>query len=94
MEQVGVRRLRQETSSLLRRVAAGEVLEVTDHGHPVARLVPILHSSVDQMMVEGRIPPAAADLRETMHQRGLPCPPEPGRPVLSEVLAKMRADER
>ena len=94
MNQVGVRRLKQETAALLRRVAAGEALEITDHGHPVARLVPILHSSVDQMIAEGRIRPAAADLQQTMRQLGLPRSHEPGKPLLSEVLAEMRADER
>ena len=94
MEQVGVRRLKQETATLLRRVAAGEALEITDHGHPVARLVPIVRSSVDQMIAEGRIRPAASDLKETMHQLGLPRPQDPGRPSLSQVLAEMRANER
>lgn len=94
MEQIGVRRLKQETAALLRRVAGGEALEITDHGHPVARLVPILRSSVDQMIAEGRIRPAAGDLEDTMRQLGLPRPREPGRPLLSEVLAEMRADER
>ncbi len=94
MEQVGVRRLKQETASLLRRVAAGEALEITDHGHPVARLVPILRSSVDQMIAEGRIRPAVGDLKETMRRLGLPRPRDPRRPLLSQVLAEMRADER
>lgn len=94
MEQVGVRRLKQETAALLRRVAAGEALEITDHGHPVARLVPILRSSVDQLIAEGRIRPAAGDINEIMRRLGLPRPQDPGRPVLSEVLAEMRADER
>ena len=94
MEQVGVRRLKQETAALLRRVAAGEALEITDHGHPVARLVPILRSSVDQMIAEGRILPATADLKDTMRRLGLPRPQEPGKPLLSKVLAELRADER
>ena len=48
-------RLKQDASALLRSAAAGKALEVTDHGHPVARLVPILHRPVDQIIVEGRI---------------------------------------
>lgn len=94
MEQVGVRRLKQETAALLRRVVAGEALEVTDHGHPVARLVPIMRSPVDQMIAEGHIRPARSNLQETMRELGLPRPQEPGRPALSEVLAEMRSDER
>ncbi|MFN2462287.1 MAG: type II toxin-antitoxin system Phd/YefM family antitoxin [Candidatus Dormibacteria bacterium] len=94
MDQVGVRMLKQETATLLRRVVGGESLEITDHGHPVARLVPILHSPVEQMIAEGRIRPARSDLNETMRQLGLPRAQEPGSPVLSDVLAEMRSDER
>jgi antitoxin (DNA-binding transcriptional repressor) of toxin-antitoxin stability system len=39
--QVGVRDLRQNLSVHLRRVIAGETLEVTDRGHPVAILAPL-----------------------------------------------------
>jgi len=39
--QVGVRELRQNLSVYLRRVKAGEALEVTERGHVVALLVPL-----------------------------------------------------
>lgn len=42
MERVGVRQLRQNLSVYLRRVKQGEPLEVTERGHPVARLEPIV----------------------------------------------------
>jgi prevent-host-death family protein len=38
---VGVRELRQNLSVYLRRVKAGEALEVTERGHVVALLVPL-----------------------------------------------------
>ena len=41
MTSVGIRQLRQNASALLRLVAAGETIEITDHGHPVARIVPL-----------------------------------------------------
>ena len=41
MASVGVRELRQRASELLRRVQAGETIEVTDHGRPVALLAPL-----------------------------------------------------
>jgi prevent-host-death family protein len=41
MERVGVRELRQNLSVYLRRVKAGERLEVTERGEPVARLEPL-----------------------------------------------------
>ncbi len=37
---VGVRELKQSLSSYLRRVRRGESITVTDHGEPIARLVP------------------------------------------------------
>jgi prevent-host-death family protein len=41
MKRIGVRELRQHASKYLEEVAAGESIEITDRGHPVARLVPI-----------------------------------------------------
>jgi len=41
MRQVGVADLKNNLSRHLRAVEAGEVLEVTDHERPIARLVPI-----------------------------------------------------
>ncbi len=88
---VGVRELRQNLSVYLDRVKAGETLEVTEHGQPVARLTPrpVEHMSiVDRMIAEGRITPATGD------HRLIPLPPKiPGRP-LSEILKEMRDEER
>ena len=39
---VGVYEARTRFSQLLQRVAAGEEITITRHGHPVARLVPAL----------------------------------------------------
>ena len=87
---MGVRELRQNLSVYLDRVKAGETLEVTEHGHPVARLGPNLPerlSIVDQMIADGRITPATGD------HRTLPPPPKiPGRP-LSEILQEMRDED-
>lgn len=90
MQQVGVRELRDNVSSVLRRVASGEVIEVTDHGHPVARLVPVRYRSVlEQMVAEGRATAAEGDL---LDEEPLPIPP--GAPSGSQALAELRADER
>ena len=87
---VGVRELRQNLSVYLDRVKAGETLEVTEHGRPVARLTPNEGprlSLIDQMIADGRITPASGD------HRTLPYPPSiPGRP-LSEILQEMRDEE-
>ena len=85
-----MRELRQNLSVYLDRVKAGETLEVTEHGHPVARLGPNPRarvSIVDQMIADGRITPATGD------HRTLPPPPRiPGRP-LSEILQEMRDED-
>jgi prevent-host-death family protein len=41
MQRIGVRELRQYATRYLERVAAGEVIEVTNQGKPIARLMPI-----------------------------------------------------
>jgi prevent-host-death family protein len=42
MRSVGVRELKERTSEILRRVRdQGEEVEITHHGRPVARLVPV-----------------------------------------------------
>ncbi len=89
---VGVRELRQNLSVYLRRVEAGETLEVTEHGHPVARLAPLppqKMSVLDRLVAEGKaIPGKPGNLAE------LGPPPDigPG-PSLSEVLQEMRDED-
>lgn len=90
MEQVGVRELRDKVSGVLRRVAAGRIVEVTDHGHPVARIVPLRYRNrIDQLVAEGRATPAEGDLLDEA-----PLPAPPGAPSGSRALADLRADER
>lgn len=89
-DQVGVRELRQNLSVYLRRVEAGERLEVTDHGRPVANLEPIPReelTGLDLMEAEGLITPARTD-----HRTLQPPPSIPGRP-LSEILQEMRDED-
>ncbi len=90
MERVGIRELRQNASEVLRRVAAGEPVEVTNHGRPVARIVPIpAGSGLDQLVAEGRATVAVGDL---LAVAAIPQPA--GAPRLSDVLAGLRDDER
>jgi prevent-host-death family protein len=90
MARVGIRELRQNASALIRRAVAGETIEVTEHGRPVARIVPLRGGSVlDQMVAEGRATSARGDLLDFK-----PLAPIAGRPLLSDVLAELRNDER
>jgi len=94
MDRIGIRELKQKTSAVMRRVANGEVMEVTDHGHPVARIVPLRPGTLDQMIAEGRVTAARHDPRELMAELGLPLPAVRGQKLPSEILTDMRADER
>ena len=91
---VGVRELRQNLSVYLDRVKAGESLEVTEHGHVVARLGPNPPehvSIVDRLIAEGKAQPA-----RTRDRSLLPPPPPdptPDLPTLTEILRQMRDEE-
>ncbi len=91
MRSIGVRELRQQASRYLREVERGDSIEVTDHGRPVARLIPIPRShGVDQLLATGQLSPSAGDPLEL----GAPLAPRPGVPLPSVELAAMRAEER
>lgn len=62
MERIGVRELRRDASAVLRRVAAGETVEVTDRGRPVAVLVRTMPSGLARLEREGLLRRAEADL--------------------------------
>ena len=90
MIRAGIRELRQNASALIKRVVAGETIEVTERGRPVARIVPLRGGSVlDQLIAEGRATQPAGDLLD-LKPIALP----PGTRPLSAVLAELRADER
>ncbi|MBI1735746.1 MAG: type II toxin-antitoxin system prevent-host-death family antitoxin [Candidatus Rokubacteria bacterium] len=63
---VGVRELRQSLSVYLRRVAAGETLQVTEHGRPVAILAPLpaAATALERLVAAGRATPPRGDLRD------------------------------
>jgi prevent-host-death family protein len=95
METVTVSELNQQTARVLERIKAGETLEISEYGKPVARLVPAVPTTgvplLDQLIAQGRAIPAAAPG---------PIPPTPLRDEqedgvsLTDTLAQMRADER
>ncbi|MGH2705566.1 MAG: type II toxin-antitoxin system Phd/YefM family antitoxin [Actinomycetota bacterium] len=91
MISVGVRELRQRASELLRRVQAGETIEVTDRGRPVAVLAPLPDAGpLQRLRTAGELNPPSADLDDLLE----PIPLEPGQEAPSRVLARLRRDER
>ena len=72
---VGVRELRENLSSYLDRVKAGEEIVITERGKRIARIVG--PSKLDQLIAEGRVRPAkkpkvAIDLDELIEIDGPP----------------------
>ncbi len=73
-ESVGVRELRQNLSVYLRKVLKGATLEVTEHGHPVAMLVPVPAASgpVGQLVATGRARAPEGSLLDLLPPKGRP----------------------
>jgi prevent-host-death family protein len=91
MATVGVRELRQRASELLRRVEAGETIEVTDRGRPVAMLAPLPgRNPIERLRATGDLVSGQHDLDDLPD----PLPLGPGQEPPSSVLARLRHDER
>jgi prevent-host-death family protein len=83
--------LRQRASELLRRVAAGETIEVTDRGRPVALLSPLPEAGpLERLRAAGEVLGPAADVSDLPP----PLPLAPGQEPPSVVLERLRRDER
>lgn len=91
MERIGVRELNQNTSQVLARVSGGETIEITDRGHPVAKLVPVGDdvSTLARLIAAGRAAAPASS-------GPVPLPPQLGDPTLDVAteLAAARDEER
>ncbi len=86
MERIGVRELRQHASRYLDRVRAGESIEVTERGTPVAVLVPAARDEARERLVQdGRLIPAHGP-------RVLPEPVESSGESVAAVLDELRSD--
>jgi prevent-host-death family protein len=95
MESVTVSELNRQTARVLERVKAGESLEISEYGRPVARIMPAGPTTgaplLDRLIAQGRAVPAS--------NHG-PIPPTPPRDEtednvsLSATLAQMRDEER
>ena len=86
---IGIRALQQHASDALRRAAAGETLEITDRGRPVAMLVPIRDGGLGRLLDAGIVRPARAALAT------LPAPLPARRGTrITQLLEQQREDER
>jgi prevent-host-death family protein len=95
MDSVTVSELNRQTAKVLERVKAGESLEISEYGRPVARILPATPATgsalLDRLIAQGRAIPAV--------NLG-PIPPTPPRDdrdegmSLSAALDRDRDDER
>ena len=85
MDSVGIRKLRDGLSRYLAEVSAGRSITVTDHGRPVARIVPVDEPSpLERLIAEGLVQPAR------QHTRSAPRPVEASGTVSDLVVERRR----
>lgn len=85
MVDVGIRELRDGLSRHLTSVKEGETITITEHGRPIARIVPAGPSKLDELISRGLATPARKP-------RGTLPPPLriEGGPGLSEIVIEQR----
>lgn len=89
MDRVGVRELKQNASRVLARVKAGETVEITEHGRPVALLTPLDGADeYDRLLAAGDILEGTQDVLASR-----PVPVRSGGRRLSDALAALRKDD-
>ena len=95
MDRIGIRELNQHTSRYLVRVKAGETIEVTERGQPIARLVPVRLAAglLARLVAQGDVQPPTSDVDLLDTLAALPPLPPDGVDVAAE-LAEARQDER
>jgi prevent-host-death family protein len=81
---IGIRELRDGLSRHLSAVREGGTITVTDHGRPVARIVPAgSPTRLEELIAEGRVTPAA-------RRKGPRRAPIPADETVSDLVADQR----
>lgn len=82
--EIGIRELRDGLSRHLAQVRQGRTVTITDHGRPVARIVPVdVPTRLEQLVAEGRVQPAV--------RRKRPAPqPVSGNGTVTDLLPDQR----
>ncbi len=87
MTSISHREMRNNSAEVLRRVESGEELVVTNHGRPVARLLPVSSSVLDDLERRGELRRA----RLGWSTLPLPSPASDGA-TSAEIVADLRRD--
>ena len=81
---VGIRELRDGLSRHLAEVRGGQTITVTDHGKPIAQIVPVsVPTALERLIAEGRVTPAKR------RKRPAPTPIKTAGPV-SDLIDEQR----
>jgi prevent-host-death family protein len=86
---VGIRELKQNPSAVLAAVKAGEDVIITERGKPIARIVEIMQSPLEEMIASGEVTLPEGDFREVLKSTNPVRPPE-GTPSTAQRLAWSR----
>jgi prevent-host-death family protein len=82
--ELGIRELRDGLSKHLAEVRKGHTVTVTDHGRPIARIVPVdTPTALERLIAEGRVRPAKRRKR-----------PAPDPVAASGTVSDLVADQR
>jgi prevent-host-death family protein len=82
---IGIRELRDGLSRHLAEVRKGHTLTVTDHGRPIAMIVPVQQpTTLQQLIAEGIVRPARSRQRKPLP------PPVEATGSVSELVADQR----
>lgn len=83
---MGIRELRDGLPAAVRRARAGETIEITHHGAPVALLTPVPEDRLDALIARGEVTAPVAPLELA------PRHPATGAKTASRVLEDDRAE--
>lgn len=86
---MGIRELKQNPSAVLAAVKAGEDVVITERGKPVARIVEIMQSPLEEMIASGEVIVPEGDFREVLRNTKPVVAPK-GTPSTAERLAWSR----
>jgi prevent-host-death family protein len=89
MSQVPIRQLNQDTAGVLARVESGEIVEVTNRGRAIARIVPIASNPLVDLIAAGLVVPPTIT-----GPIPLPTMPAVEGSEAGALLSAMRDDER
>ncbi|MGH2760552.1 MAG: type II toxin-antitoxin system Phd/YefM family antitoxin [Actinomycetota bacterium] len=87
MATVGIRELKNGLSRYLKRVRRGEIIEVTDRGEPVAKIIPAgIPADIAELIAEGKLRWSG----KRFVAPASPVRPKPGAPLASDIISEDR----